>query len=197
MKKLILVCALLCLTAGTASAQLLRFGVKGGVTMLSTDVKAAASSSSAWSEFKSKDAGWNLGVMARINIPLSGLYIQPELVYNHAAYEMRNLGSGGTEKLKYGNFELPVLLGFKILFLRANVGPTFTLSHMSSGDFDVKRPDIGFQAGLGVTLGKFTADVRYHGYFNKNWKDLKISDVSQTLKANEGYWGISLGYFIF
>lgn len=197
MKKLILVCAVLCLTTVTASAQMVRFGVKGGITMLSTDVKGVANSGQGnqWNEFKSKDAGWNLGLMARINIPLTNLYVQPELVYNHAAYQMFN-ANGTSEKLKYGNIELPVLLGFKILFLRANVGPTFTLAHMNDGDlFEVKRPDVGFQAGLGLTLKKVTLDVRYHGYFNKAWKDLNVSDVTSKLKANDGYWGVSLGYF--
>lgn len=195
MKKLILVCAVLCLTASTASAQMIRFGVKGGLTMLSTDVKGyLAMDDSPLSQFKSKDVGWNLGLMARVNLPLTNLYVQPELIYNHAAYEMVE-EDGGSEKLKYGNIELPVLLGFKVLFLRANVGPVFTLGTLNSGNFDVKRPDVGFQAGLGVTIKKITLDVRYHGYFEKKWKELTMDRVQDKLKANDGYWGVSLGYF--
>jgi len=197
MKKLILVCAVLCLTAGTASAQLLRFGVKGGLTMLSTDVKGVANSSSQWTDFKSRDMGWNLGVMARINLPLTNLYVQPELVYNHAAYKIFDT-SGKSAKVRYGNVELPVLLGFKILFLRANLGPTFTLATADKNDvYKVDRPDIGFQAGLGVTIKNITLDVRYHGYFNKTRKEINFGDIKDKIKANDGYWGISLGYFIF
>ena len=197
MKKFILVCAVLCLTTIAASAQMVRFGVKGGITMLSTDVKGVASAGEGhrWTEFKSKDAGWNLGVMARINLPLTNLYVQPELIYNHAAYKIFDT-DGKSAKLRYGNVELPVLLGFKILFLRANVGPTFTLATVDKNDvYEVKRPDVGFQAGLGATLGKITLDVRYHGYFAKKWKDINFNDITDKLKANDGYWGISLGYF--
>lgn len=196
MKKFIFVFALLSLTAATASSQMIRLGVKGGLTMLSTDIDDVTNSSgSQWTEFKSKNMGWNLGLMARVNIPLTGLYVQPELIYNHAAYRMFDT-SGKSSKIKYANIELPVLLGFKILFLRANVGPTFTLATIDDGDlFKVERPDVGFQAGLGVTVKKFAIDVRYHGYFNKAWNDIKISDVGNKIKANDGYWGVSLGYF--
>ena len=195
MKKGILVCVVLCMVATTASAQLIRFGVKGGITMLSTDVKGVAGSDNRWTEFKSKDMGWNLGVMARINLPLTNLYVQPELLYNHAAYKVFDT-SGKSAKLRYGNIELPVLLGFKILFLRANIGPTFTLATIDKNDvYKVERPDVGFQAGLGATIKNITIDVRYHGYFNKKWKDINFTDVGDKLKANDGYWGLSLGYF--
>ncbi len=148
----------------------------------------------AWDEFKSKDMGWQAGLMARINLPLTNLYVQPELMYNHAAYQLFN--GGEREKLSYGTIELPVLLGFKILFLRANVGPTFTLANITGGDiYTIETPDVGFQAGLGVTIKKVTIDLRYQGYFAKKWKDIDLGDITRKLKANDGYMSVSLGYF--
>ena len=185
----------LCLTAAAASAQMIRFGVKGGITMLSTDVKASVNSSERWEALKSKNVGWNAGLMARLNIPLTNVYVQPELIYSHASYKLTD-NSGNSEKLKYGNIEIPVMLGFKVLFLNANVGPTFTVATMSDGDFyKIDRPDVGFQAGLGVTIKKITLDVRYHGYFSKKWKEIDFGDVTDKLQARDGYWGVSLGYF--
>jgi hypothetical protein len=198
MKKTFLLLAVLTLTAATASAQMVRLGVKAGVSMLSTDVKhdwISFNESLLWNEFKSKDMGWQAGLMARVSVPLTGLYVQPELVYNHAAYQIFNAG-GGSEKVNYGNLEMPVLLGFKILFLRANVGPTFTLANITGGDvYKIERPDVGYQAGVGATLGKVTLDLRYQGYFEKKWDDLDLSDVTRKLKANDGYWGVSVGCF--
>ena len=197
MKKIILVLAVLSLTAATASAQLVRLGAKAGLTMLSTDVKGVsnAAQGTRWDQFKSKNIGWQAGLMARINLPLTNLYVQPELMYNHATYQLLKTG-GESEKLNYANIELPVLLGFKLLFLRANVGPTFTLANITGGDvYTIKTPDVGFQAGLGVTVKKVTIDLRYQGYFAKKWKDIDLSDVAQKLKANDGYLNLSLGYF--
>ena len=197
MKKLILVCAVLCLTAATASAQLVRFGVKGGLSMHSTDIKGdwlVGGDQIIDANMKSKNVGYHFGIMSRISIPLTGLYVQPELVYNHAAYKLE---IGNTETVKYNNIELPVLLGFKILFLRLQAGPTFTLgSFNSDGDiFDIKRPDVGFQAGLGLTIKNITLDVRYQGYFEKKWKDIHFEDLGNKFKANDGFWNVSLGYF--
>ncbi|MCD8186191.1 MAG: PorT family protein [Rikenellaceae bacterium] len=197
MKKAILLCAVLAAAATAVSAQPIRFGAKFGITMLSTDIKGAQydGASRMQDEFESKNVGWNLGFFSRIEIPMTAMYVQPELVYNHAAYRLRT-GDGSGQTVRYGNIELPVLVGFKILFLRANLGPTFTLATINtSGDYDVKRPDMGYQAGLGLTYFNLTIDVRYHGNFNNKWKFNTISDNIQKLKANEGYWGLSLGYF--
>ncbi len=203
MKKILLIVAVLSLTAAAATAQPIRLGVKAGLSMLSTDVKSnvnyilmpGASTDNIYNEFKSKDIGWHAGLMARINLPLTNLYVQPELIYNHAAYQVL-YGESRSRNLNYDTIELPVLLGFKILFLRANVGPTFTLAHITNGDmFKIESPDVGFQAGLGATMGKITIDLRYQGYFVKKWKDIDPHDITQKLKANDGYLSLSLGYF--
>jgi hypothetical protein len=204
MKKIFLVLAVFSLTATAATAQPIRLGVKAGLTMLSTDVKGEGAISDSWNEFRSKDIGWNVGLMARINLPLTNLYVQPELLYNHANYRFTQKnplfsGSTGqtvTERLTHGTIELPVLLGFKVLFLNAQLGPTFTLANLTDGEvYKIKTADVGFQAGLGLTLKKVTIDLRYQGYFAKKWNDIGLFDVTQKLKANDGYLGLSVGYF--
>ncbi len=213
MKKIFGVLAVLALTATAATAQPIRLGVKAGLSMLSTDVagvrgvagnhSVAKGDHDPWNEFKSKDVGWNAGLMARINLPLTNLYVQPELTYNHGSYEFtQSIPVSGvtpgpvTEKISHGTLELPVLLGFKVLFLNAHVGPTFTLASFTGGDvYKIATPDVGFQAGLGLTLKKVTLDVRYQGYFAKKWKDVGLYDVTQKLKANDGYLNLSVGYF--
>lgn len=205
MKKNFLVLAVLALTATAATAQPIRLGVKAGLSMLSTDVKTAwsttGSAETVYDEFKSKDIGWQIGLMGRINLPLTNLYVQPELTYNHATYrtiQSKSASSTGqvTEKLSHGTIEMPVLLGFKVLMLNAHVGPTFTLANMTGGDVQkIATPNVGFQAGLGVTLKKVTIDVRYQGYFAKKWKEVDLSDITQKLKANDGYLNLSVGYF--
>jgi hypothetical protein len=197
MKKTFLLLAVFSLTTAAATAQPIRLGVKAGLSMLSTDVKGVsnAAQGTQWDEFKSKDMGWQAGLMARINLPLTTMYVQPELIYNHASYQLLKTG-GNAEKVSHGTLELPVLLGFKVLFLNGHVGPTFTLANITGGDvYKIATPDVGFQAGLGLTLKKVTIDLRYQGYFAKKWKEIGLGDVAKQLKANDGYLNFSVGYF--
>lgn len=196
MKKICLIFVILLLTVSAASAQMIRLGAKAGLSMLATDVRSGeASDGNLYDEFKSKDIGWHAGLMARIKLPLTNLHVQPELLYTHATYQLLE-ADGSSEKLTSGNIELPVLLGFKVLFLNAHVGPTFTLANMTGGEvYTIETPDVGFQAGVGLTLKRVTLDLRYQGYFAKKWKDLDLGDVTRQLKANDGYFNLSVGYF--
>lgn len=196
MKKMIVLLAAMTLTATAASAQPLRLGVKGGLTSLSTDINGrVGDNNNQFAELTSKSVGWQLGFMGRVSIPLTNIYIQPELMFNHAGYTYRPEDERKSN-ISYNNIELPVLLGFKILFLNAHIGPVFTLGTFENHDiYKIKRPDFGFQAGLGFTYHQLTFDIRHHGYFSKNWKNVNFSDINDKVKANEGYWSFSFGYF--
>ena len=134
-KKILLISsALLLLTiAMSPNAQALspiRFGIKAGIQTQSLKMDGLR-----WSDLsKSNNFGYQLGAM--IQVPLGPVYLQPEIVYNSARFNLNgNLlySDGGIEqqdvRAKYAvnTVQLPVLVGIKILFLRVFAGPTFNL----------------------------------------------------------------------
>ncbi len=191
-KTIVLIISLL--FAGTLAAQPLQFGVKAGLTMLSTDVR---SWNDAREKLKANDVGFTAGIMARLNLPVPGLYVQPELIWNNARYKITD-SEGKKTKEAYNNLELPVLVGFKLLFFRANVGPVFNLKTFEKGsnNYDIHRPDIGYQAGFGVTLRKFEVDFRYHGYFGKSTKGFSAEHLNDKIKVKNSYLSLTLGFLL-
>ncbi|MCD7962786.1 MAG: PorT family protein [Rikenellaceae bacterium] len=191
MKKLF-VLVLVCLVVSGVSAQPLKIGVKGGLTFLSTD---AVSKISTDNRIKSKDVGFTVGVVSRFTIPVIGIYAQPELVYNYAKYNVYRMDDA--RKLTYNNLELPVLFGLNLLFIRINAGPVFNLKTFDGKDnyFHVYRPNVGYIAGLGLSLGRFDFDVRWQGYFSKENRKFDLNYVNQGIKVNDKFITTSFTYF--
>ncbi len=188
MKKTILILAFVFIS-GNIFAQPIQFGVKGGFTVLSTDIKNEGFNAQ---RLRSKDTGFSVGAYGRFTMPMTGLYVQPEFMYNHAVYKLDT--DQFTGKVKYNNFELPVLVGFKLFFLRANAGPVFNLSTLdkSNNVYNIYRPNVGWAAGIGATLlNKLEIDLRWQGYFGKS-KDFNLG--YQDLKVKDGFTSITIGY---
>ncbi|MDR2936988.1 MAG: PorT family protein, partial [Rikenellaceae bacterium] len=146
----------------------------------------------------------------RIN--LGGLYVQPELLYNSNTYSYeyqfptgQYTSDASSASVRNATLELPVMVGFKILFLRLEAGPSFTLGNwddIKSGDLsglgiDFKSPVTGYQAGLGAEFGKFSIGLRYAGYFSRTEQTFTLPDhTTQQLKSDKnGRFMLSLGYF--
>lgn len=194
MRRLLLI-AITLFIAGSALSQPIRLGVKAGVSTLNTDIRNIHD---VRRELKSRDVGFTAGIMMRLSVPFTGIYAQPELMYNYARYDFI-YEDGSRSKLSYHNIELPVLFGYKILIFRANVGPVFNLKTFNKGSnyFDVYRPDVGYIAGVGATLWKFDIDLRYHGYFQKTVKHRDLNDVhlNDDMKVNNGMITLTVGTY--
>ncbi|MFR5872186.1 MAG: outer membrane beta-barrel protein [Alistipes sp.] len=90
----------------------IRFGIKAGIQSQSLH----ASKDEVLGVFSAdKDFGYQFGFVARINFPM--LYIQPELNYAKHRFTM-DMEDGATTKVKVNNIELPILVGWKIAFVR-------------------------------------------------------------------------------
>jgi hypothetical protein len=139
-------------------------------------------------------AGLNLnklnakGVTADTKIgPVAGIWVRLHAVSFFVQADVVYAGRGGqyvspaippfisakTTKLTSGYLEMPVMVGkrfFKVL--RLNAGPNFQyLLSAKQGGIDVKNGMngfvVGYQAGLGVDVLRFGADVRYDGNLSK------------------------------
>ena len=203
-----------------AMAQVLpNIGIRGGLTVSSLNTTNASAN------FDSENRlGYQGGVFARIN--LGKFYIQPELIYNHRStkleYEIEPLidlekqAVGVHSEIKIGTFDIPVLLGFKIiktklLNVRVFVGPeisfetnkniTYDYTTSDGEEFEGQEGEISLddfnkttwymQAGAGVDVLMFTFDIRYE----KGLSDLFEGEVGDmgTINLKNNVWVFTLG----
>ena len=118
MKKLLtLACAALisvsALAGNNNSLPLFSFGIKAGYTanQQKFDINTLLSSDA----FKKNAAGFNAGIVARMDIPVVPIYVQGELVYDWGKFKGVQLAEGlSTSDVTTNNLSVPVLVGVGI-----------------------------------------------------------------------------------
>ncbi len=194
-------CLLAALMICSSEAQALspiKFGVKAGIQGQGMTLKANEVFNMLSTE---GELGYNVGVMSRVSFGL--VYLQPELVYGWNRFQMQG-PNNSSAKFSVKNVEVPVLLGFKVLFVRLMLGPTFNLlneTKVKSGNLpesfhtDVHKPTVGFQLGAGVEFGGFNVDIRYGGQFKRSYQNISYGNLAEQVKTSINAWQINLGYF--
>ena len=125
-----------------AQAQLLRWGVKGGVNVTKLDSD----------DYKDKMAGFFIGPMAEMTIPVVGLGLDASLLFSQKGIkansdDTKQVGLDIPVNLKY-TFGLGSMLG---IFIAA--GPDFFFDFKSDPDgVDRKKAQVGINVGAGVKL---------------------------------------------
>lgn len=208
MKKLSVL--LLALTVASASVSannslpFISFGAKVGATVNKQKIDLPALKD----DIKDNAAGFNAGLVARLDFPVLPLYVQGELLYDFGKMKMPDISTilGHKTEVTTHNFSVPVMLGAGIgtsslLKLRANLGPVFNivstakLSDIATTE-DRKslftRQTVTWTAGIGIDIMKIMVDVRYNGVFSK--KDITISDVKSGVTSAPTSWTFSVGY---
>ena len=164
MKRLLLILAALCITT-QASAGLMpkfRFGVKAGLDYQSNNFKNDIANINIKS-----NSGWFAGVQG--DLSWGNLGVRPEVIYSHNAFDVD--GVVLDSKLKLDKIDVPVLLQYKLLGIVAlQAGPTFCVMTNTSGttegmQWNIKRPTIGYAAGVEVEIWKIGISARYNGSF--------------------------------
>ncbi|MBC3542253.1 porin family protein [Rufibacter sediminis] len=177
MKKIILLMTVLLTSGLMAHAQIFTLGVKAGVSSSKVDFKNASAN---FSQFKEDESitGFHAGVFTRFN--LAGFLLQPELLLSSSGGKFQRPDvNGGTkiEEMGFTNLDVPILVGYKLSFLRAYAGPVASVLIDSDSEIeDVKESlnsaDWGYQVGAGLDISRLTADVRYErlkrSYTNSN-----------------------------
>ena len=142
MKKVlsILMVAVALMMAAPAQAQLIKFGVKGGMNFskLDTDVKS-------WYDAKESSTGFFIGPMAEVTLPILGLGVDGALMYSQR-------GSG---EVKQEGLEIPVNLKWSfglgsMLGAYLAAGPDFFFNFK---DIDKKSDLIKEDAQVSINLG--------------------------------------------
>ncbi|RXP61915.1 hypothetical protein EC396_03655 [Lutibacter sp. HS1-25] len=115
--------------------------------------------------------GFNVGVFGNLN--LGAVYIRPKLVYSQTNSNY-NIDNSTSSDFRQKSFDLPVLVGIKIIKpISFVVGPAFKYI-INSGLENVKYKNIeqeatvGLNIGLALILGRIGLDLIYDRGFTKN-----------------------------
>lgn len=163
-------------------AQLLDFGIKGGVNFPSLNTTDGSP------DWEGK-TGWHGGFMARVNIPI--VKVQVEALYSQTSFDV-------PEKDAFKNTHLAVPVTGQISFLKLftfHTGPQFTYAtsqKLGVDDFKKQIEDktISWVAGFGVMLGSLDVHTRF---IFPSSTDIKVDGSVEEFKSNN--WQLSLGYW--
>lgn len=213
MKKLLLVFAASFLLFQISDAQLIKFGIKGGVgfSKLSiADITGITDAGDAYNLITGESVtGYHVGVDARIKLAM--VFIQPEVYFNAGGGTLQNIVEGEPADLVNVNFsrlDIPVLVGVKLGPARLGVGPVGSLvlqdsyndllTLIDNPDYELfsSKMTWGFQAGVGLDIWKLSIDARYEGSLSKLGKDeVTLGNSSFALDARPSQWLVSLGFW--
>ena len=145
-------------------------------------------SSSRWSDISStaqgalnnpKDvAGFNVGLSAKIKLPIVSLFVMPEIYYTNfkskATYVEAN-GNSVELSAKSNRLDIPVMVGFDVIGpLSVFTGPVFSTNLSNNDTFQNFKEDtsknfsVGYQFGANVKISKLIVNARYEGSFSKD-----------------------------
>ena len=177
--------AVCCLAmAMPAQAQLIKFGVKGGLNL-----SKLSFSKEAKDILKSDNTtGFFFGPMAEVTIPVVGLGVDGALLYSQR----------GENDWKQQGIEIPVNLKYTIglgsmlgVFVAAGPDFFFNFKDMNKEDFDKKSTQVGLNLGAGVKLIKhLQIGVNYQIPLGDSFDLKKLKDAGVKTKT----WQISAAY---
>lgn len=182
MKKVfsILVVAVCCLfmATTTAQAQLIKWGVKGGVNMTKID----------FDDYKDKMAGFFIGPMAEVTIPVVGLGVDAALLFSQKGIK------SDVDATKQMGLDIPVNLKYTIglgstlgIFIAAGPDFYFDFKDEEAG-VDRKKAQVGINVGAGVKLiNHLQIGVNYNIAMGDHF------DLGG-IKGKDKTWQVSLAY---
>ncbi|MTI31015.1 porin family protein [Xanthovirga aplysinae] len=199
MKKTFLSIVGLMLVVMSTQAQSFKFGPKVGVISSNTSLRENINGI----QEGTAKFGVQAGAFARVS--LGGLFIQPESLFTSNRSDL-SIGTSQPTDVTFNRtrLDVPVMVGLKFLNLvRVQAGPVanFVLSSKAKGnEANVDRDNntaIGYQAGVGVDLWKFTFDLRYEGNLSSFGETVSIANQEFTTDYRTRQLLFQLGFNIF
>ena len=177
--------------AAPAQAQLIKFGVKGGLNMSKID----------WG--KENSTGFFIGPMAEITLPIIGLGIDGALMYSqktNLSYEYAGNDVSSVD-LKEQGIEIPINLKYSfglgsLLGVYLAAGPDFfyNFKDIDATAFKAKKSQVAINLGAGVKLlKKLQVGITYQIPMGDSfeWKDA-VAKVANGTKTKT--WQVSAAY---
>ena len=143
----------------------------------------------AYNESGKNNAGFNFGLSAKVNLPLS-LFLMPEIYYTTLKSEFTEPISNTTLEVKSNRVDVPVLLGYNVLgdTFGVFVGPVASYNLSTDNQFNDFKENakndftVGYQFGAQVQLQKFIINGRYEGAFTDDQRDFINNNTNQTIR---------------
>ena len=187
MKKIVsvLMVAVALMMVAPAQAQLIKFGVKGGMNFSELDLNVRT-----FEGVKEKSTGFFIGPMAEITLPIVGLGIDGALMYSQR----------GSDELKEQGLEIPVNLKYTIglgsmlgVYLAAGPDFYFNFKDIDWQNVDAKKTQVALNLGAGLKLlSKLQIGLTYQipmgdSFEWKNATDKAVSAKNKTWQASIAY----------
>ena len=170
-----------------AQAQLLKWGVKGGVNLTKIDWDGGFKGN------KDNSTGFFIGPMAEFNIPIVGLGVDAALLFAQRGIKV----SEGNEDLtiKQNGIDIPVNLKYTIglgsmagIYLAA--GPDFYFDFEKKSGIDKKKAQVGINVGAGLKLLNHLQVGANYNIPLGDTADIEGTDASYKTKT----WQVSVAY---
>ncbi|MGI4020214.1 MAG: porin family protein [Janthinobacterium lividum] len=172
-------------------------GVKGGVNFSRLSVNQGRINSTAL-------PGYQVGIWTRIG---KGFYVQPEVYLGSSGsnfdfqYDQSNQTVTESGKVRFTTLNVPLLVGQSFglskLNFRLMAGPMYsyflsndqklsqTVKNAYQDFNNYRNSTLGYQAGAGVDVLRFSVDLRYEG---------GLTEVNPAYGQRQNVWHLSLGY---
>lgn len=206
MKKLISAVAIF---ASVAAFSQVQFGVRANLLF--------NTSSASWSDFKNtisdlseskgkSSTGYNAGLSAKIDLPVTSLFVMPEIYYTSIKNTINITDSGKSVELEAKNnrIDIPVMVGTNFLAktLSAFVGPVFSYNLTKDSTFEgfteseAKNFGVGYQFGANVNIKSLVINARYEGAFSKDQRKFinSVSGSEVNYDNRPSFFILGLGY---
>lgn len=166
-----------------AQAQLIKFGVKGGVNMTKVD----------FDEYKDNMAGFFIGPMAEVTIPVVGLGVDASLLFSQKGIKADD------DATKQMGLDIPVNLKYTIglgstlgIFIAA--GPDFFFDFKGEKDgIEKKKAQVGVNVGAGVKLlNHLQIGINYNIPVGDHFSIIEAGEAA--IKGKDKTWQISAAY---
>jgi len=203
MKRLFLSLAAALTLCGTASAQRLQAGFRGGINTTDFRFSPVMIDGTRFVAGPSR-AGFEAGFVLRLNLS-KYVHLQSELNYKFINYAIRSTYENVSTdvRLRSERLEIPVQLGFQFGVVRLFGGASFRVNHsLKSSHRDLLEIGFGsekiaWMGGLGVNIKRFFLDFRIQGYPGPTHRNTFVSNGHrQNVRMRKDIvWGGSLGFF--
>lgn len=182
MKKIfsVLMVAVAMMMAAPAQAQLIKFGVKGGLNMSKLDKEG----------YKSENTtGFFIGPMAEVTLPIIGLGVDGALLYSQR----------GKGDYKEQGLEIPVNLKYTIglgstlgFYLAAGPDFFFNFKDIDVANLEAKKTQVAVNLGAGVKLlKKLQIGVTYQIPMGDSFELKDVTDTALNYGAKNKTWQVS------
>ncbi|CAH1001798.1 hypothetical protein LEM8419_02705 [Neolewinella maritima] len=187
----------------------IEFGLKAGLATSSLEGESFSLSREGRQDLRvaleEADYGFQFGALLRI--PLTpNLTLQPEVTLNSAknTFTLEDPDEQISEVFdeRYNDVNVPVLLSYKLAFLRLQAGP---VGHFFVSSTDDLRDDagiertfesfnMGYALGGSIDIGPLTFDVRYDGNFAKYGETFTFRGTEIDIDQSPKRWIGSVAY---